>query len=150
MLSSGAITRHIEDVLIPTYSRRYDTMVKAIRRLLLPLGVKIMVDPEDLADTSETVGGFFLYIIFPQDGSLPLAEDIAKFALDQYSLRIAPGKLFQVSDENSDRHTSSAQYLYGARLCWAWHEEETLVEGIERLGEVLICLSGQNTPIQVS
>ncbi|KAM0817504.1 putative Aminotransferase class I/classII domain-containing protein [Seiridium cardinale] len=138
MLSNGAVTRHIADVLIPTYSRRYNTMVSAIRRLLLPLGVKIMADPQDPTRTSEDLaGGFFLYIIFPQDGLLPPAEEIAKFALDEYSLRVAPGKMFMATDEDLGRQRSSGRYLSGARLCWAWHEEDALEEGVQRLGEVL-------------
>lgn len=142
MLSSGAVTRHLEDVLIPTYSRRYDTMISAIRRLLLPLGVKIMSDPQEPnAGPDILAGGFFLYIIFPQDGSLPPAEEIAKFALDLYNLRIAPGNLFKVIDDDAGGQASSRQYLYGARLCWAWHEEDHLEEGIRRLGQVLNHLS---------
>jgi DNA-binding transcriptional MocR family regulator len=140
MLSSGAITRHLEDVLIPTYSRRYDAMMSAIRRLLFPFGVRIMEDPQDLASISGPeglAGGFFLYITFPQDGSLPPTEEIASFALEEYSLRIAPGKLFTVTDKASDREARSDEYVSGARLCWAWHEEDVLVEGIQRLARVL-------------
>ncbi|KAF7539426.1 hypothetical protein G7054_g2152 [Neopestalotiopsis clavispora] len=140
MLSSGAITRHLEDVLIPTYSRRYDAMMSAIRRLLFPFGVRIMEDPQDLVNIGGPeglAGGFFLYITFPQDGSLPPTEEIASFALEEYSLRIAPGKLFTVTDKASDREARSDEYVSGARLCWAWHEEDVLVEGIQRLARVL-------------
>lgn len=142
MLSSGAVTQHLENVLIPTYSRRYDTMISAIRRILLPLGVKIMADPQEpTAGPDNLAGGFFLYITFPQDASLPPADEIAKFSLDVYNLRIAPGNLFMVIDDNLGGQASSCQYLSGARLCWAWHEEDLLEEGIRRLGEVLNHLS---------
>ncbi|ETS78708.1 hypothetical protein PFICI_08561 [Pestalotiopsis fici W106-1] len=140
MLSNGAITQHLENVLIPTYSRRYDAMVGAIRRLLFPFGVKIMEDPQDPAKIGASeglAGGFFLYITFPQDGSLPPTEEIASFALEEYSLRIAPGKLFTVTDKASNREARSNEYISGARLCWAWHEEDVLVEGIQRLARVL-------------
>ncbi|KAJ0124402.1 hypothetical protein J7T55_005740 [Diaporthe amygdali] len=142
MLSNGAVTAHLETVLIPTYSHRYKVMVDSIRRLLIPLGVQIMVDPQEPTGASaDTAGGFFLYITFPQDGSLPPADEIAKFALDEYNLRIAPGNLFTVMGEDSGRQASPGQYLSGARLCWAWHEELALEEGIQRLREVLIHLS---------
>lgn len=140
MLSSGAITQHLENVLIPTYARRYEVMLSAIRRLLFPFGVRIMADHQDPAnpDGSEGLaGGFFLYITFPEDGSLPPTEEIARFALEEFGLRIAPGKLFAVTDKDSDRAARSNGYMSGARLCWAWHEEDVLVEGIQRLAEVL-------------
>lgn len=115
MLSSGAVTQHLENVLIPTYSRRYETIISAIRRILLPLGVKIMADPQEpITGPDNLAGGFFLYITFPQDGSLPPAEEIAKFSLDVYNLRIAPGNLFTVISDNSGGQASSCQYLSGA------------------------------------
>ncbi|KAK6197809.1 hypothetical protein LQW54_010515 [Pestalotiopsis sp. IQ-011] len=140
MLSSGAVTQHLEKVLIPTYARRYEVMLSAIRRLLFPFGVRIMADHQDPSNADGSgglAGGFFLYITFPEDGSLPPTEEIASFALEEFGLRIAPGKLFAVTDKDSDRAARSNVYMSGARLCWAWHEEDVLVEGIQRLAEVL-------------
>ena len=42
MLSSGQIMKHVEEVLIPTFQKRYYSMVRAIHELLLPLGVQIL------------------------------------------------------------------------------------------------------------
>lgn len=138
MLKNGAVSRHLKEVLIPTYRRRYNTFVDAIRKRLYPYGVRIMTDIEDESNPETGLaGGFFLYIIFPDDGSLPPTSEIAKIALDQWNLRIAQGALFAVSDDSDENGSRSAVYKRGARLCWAWHEEETLVEGIERLAQLL-------------
>ncbi|KAI1501836.1 pyridoxal phosphate-dependent transferase [Biscogniauxia marginata] len=140
MLASGYIRRNIEKLLIPTYHRRYHTMVGAIRKFLYPLGVKIAADNEYVRSGDSyqnTAGGFFLYIIFPDDGSLPFAKEIAQVALEEYNLKIAPGNIFTVTDDTVEYPLRSNVYLRGARLCWAWHEEETLVEGIARLADIL-------------
>ncbi|KAH8893297.1 PLP-dependent transferase [Thozetella sp. PMI_491] len=129
LLSSGALKRHIRDVLIPEYRRRYYAMTEAIKVHLCPLGVKIVADP--VAEGGEEAGGFFLYLSFDQ--TLPDGAEIAKVALKRYNLRVAPGNIFSVPDDPASDGWARETYGRGARLCWAWHEEDTLVEGIVRL-----------------
>ncbi|KAI0473447.1 pyridoxal phosphate-dependent transferase [Xylariaceae sp. FL0804] len=157
MLASGAVTRHLNEVLIPTYRTRHDAMVGEIRRRLGPLGVEILgtdhhQDSDHVPDSEgELVGGFFLYVVFPDDGSLPSGDEIAAFALEEYDLRIAPGKLFTVSEHGAAAAAASAgesrpaRYLAGARLCWAWNETEDLIEGVNRLADALGRLRRRDT-----
>lgn len=139
MLSDGSINRHIKDVLIPTYQRRSKIMIQAIHELLYPYGVRISNSlKHGEGQLSESLnGGFFLYITFPDDGTLPSVEEIARISLEEYDLRIAPGTLFTVADDLGMAAIRYGDYLHGARLCWAWHEEDELLEGIERLAEVI-------------
>ncbi|KAH8895261.1 PLP-dependent transferase [Thozetella sp. PMI_491] len=145
MLKSGAVVRHLNELLIPTYRQRCLAMKDAIRKHLYPYGVRILGEREDLNAREDGAvvqydGGFFLYIIFPDDGSLPSGREIARKALDDFNLRIAYGDLFAVPDDPITDKSRSQLYTHGARLCWAWHEEEALIEGIERLAEVLMIL----------
>jgi DNA-binding transcriptional MocR family regulator len=130
MLGSGALQRHKNEVLIPTYRVRHNAMISAIRKYLYPLGVRIVAD-----GGKGPVGGYFLYILFPADG--PDVEDIIAVALGQFNLRIQPGKIFGVIDDTSESNLRPTTYARGARLCWAWEEADTLVKGIQRLAEVL-------------
>ncbi|KAM0816949.1 putative Pyridoxal phosphate-dependent transferase [Seiridium cardinale] len=136
LFASGDLQRHLREVLIPTYRTRYYSMVAAIRHYLYPLGVRIVTDLSGIG-RGQLAGGFFLYILFPQDGSSPAIEQIHSLALEHFNLRIAPGGLFTVSDDTSEHESRSRTYISGARLCWAWHEEDELVEGIQRLAEAL-------------
>lgn len=137
MLTTGALQRHKNEVLIPTYKTRYRSLVSAIRKCLYPLGVRIVAD-----GSQGPVGGFFLYILFPDDG--PSMEDIVKVALELFNLRIALGEIFTVIDDTSESKLRPKTYVRGARLCWAWEEEDALVEGVERLAAVLTLLSKGN------
>ena len=58
-------------------------------------------------------------------------------ALEHFNLKIAPGRIFSVVDDPFHGPSRSRAFVSGARLCWAWHEEDELVEGIERLAEAL-------------
>jgi DNA-binding transcriptional MocR family regulator len=85
LLNSGAIQSHIDNVLIPTYRRRYQVLMSAIRTHLEPLGVRITtgapnVIPEE-KDVVVPAGGFFTYIKFPE--TLPSAEELGK-TMDLY------------------------------------------------------------------
>lgn len=129
MLTDGSLQQHLEETLIPTYRQRYYAMINAIKVSLYPLGVRI----SNTGATDALAGGFFLYILFPDDG--PSVADIARVALDEYQLRIAPGALFSVEKGKSTSDKQYQLFLRGARLCWAWQEEQELVEGIERLAD---------------
>lgn len=134
ILEGGKLTSHINEVLIPTYRKRYSAMVGAIRRHLYPLGVRLVSDPS--LKEEGVAGGFFLYISFGV-GTAEVASEIARISLQQFNLQIGPGHIFGVPDDPLSGDRGRATYYGGARLCWAWHEEKELVEGIERLAIVV-------------
>ncbi|KAL4793193.1 pyridoxal phosphate-dependent transferase [Aspergillus venezuelensis] len=79
----------------------------------------------------ETIGGFFLYIVFPEGID---ADDVAKVALEEYNLRFLSAGAMAV--RGSPKNHSEALLKRGARLCWAWEEERDIVEGAKRVGRV--------------
>ncbi|KAF7546009.1 hypothetical protein G7Z17_g8739 [Cylindrodendrum hubeiense] len=137
MITTGEFTKHIENVLIPTYRKRYNAMVAAINKYLVPLGVKLNAGSsyQSSEDSAKIAGGYFLYITFPD--AFPSADALATWAKTTQALTIAPGSIFTVrGDEGSDRR-SHKTFGRGARLSWAWNEEDVIVEGIQRLALVV-------------
>ncbi|VUC38185.1 unnamed protein product [Clonostachys rosea] len=134
MLSSGALSSHIQKTLIPTYRARWLSMTKAIREHLYPLGVRIVGDEGEKA--GKIAGGFFLYLSF--NACAASGPTIASIALDEYNLKIAPGGIFSVPDDPESKVRGEDTYLHGARLCWAWNEEVVLVDGIKRLAKAIL------------
>lgn len=134
MLRGGYLQSHIKDVLIPTYRQRYYTLISAIVNKLEPLGVCI----ETNRSKTGTAGGFFTYLRLPAD--LPIARTVAAFAFKNQALRIAFGHMFTVvGDEGSVRRAESeGGFARCVRLCWAWHEEAEIEEGIGRLATVIV------------
>ncbi|KAK7217551.1 hypothetical protein V2G26_005554 [Clonostachys chloroleuca] len=153
MLSSGALKTHIEKKLIPTYASRYYAMVNAIEEYLEPIGVKIITGQPYYSHIKtsdggcsevkvQIVGGFFLSIALPsvyQDVS-----SLAKAALENEELKIAYGKMFEVKGDGGSKERSKASFGNSIRLCWSFHEEEAIKEGIMRLRGVLLSY-GKNT-----
>jgi DNA-binding transcriptional MocR family regulator len=130
---------HIDDTLIPTYQSRYKVLMLAIKEYLEPLGVKITTGAPYIIPASEDTivpaGGFFTYISFPPE--LPSADVIAKRAREDYALTIAYGEMFVVKGDETSIERAKKGFGNGARLCWAWHEEKEIDEGVKRLGELL-------------
>ncbi|KAL8715456.1 MAG: hypothetical protein Q9220_000790 [cf. Caloplaca sp. 1 TL-2023] len=123
MLESGEVEDHIFTTLQRAYARRYFSMMGAIERHLLPLGVTM--PQSDRA----VVGGYFLWLALPKP---LLADEVARQAKDEENLTIGQGSLFAVwgdeRKEDLDRQV---------RLCFSWEEEDNLTEGIERLSAVI-------------
>jgi hypothetical protein len=154
MLISGVLQRHIQKKLIPCYSRRYYAMVHAIREHLEPLGVKIdtgkpytgtasIEDDSSIASIGapekedlQVAGGFFLLITVPK--LAVTVPDLAKTAMKKYDLKFAYGQMFEVKGDKSSVQRSQDGFGNTMRLCWAFHDEEAIVEGIKRLRELLI------------
>jgi DNA-binding transcriptional MocR family regulator len=130
---------HIDDTLVPTYQSRYKVLMLAIKEYLEPLGVKITTGaPYIIAASEDTIvpaGGFFTYISFPPE--FPSADVIAKRAREDYALTIAYGEMFVVKGDETSIERAKKGFGNGARLCWAWHEEKEIDEGVKRLGELL-------------
>ncbi|KAH7384903.1 pyridoxal phosphate-dependent transferase [Cadophora sp. MPI-SDFR-AT-0126] len=139
LLSSGAMQKHIDESLIPIYHSRYKVLMSAITTHLEPLGVRVNTGAPYIVPQRENVvvpaGGFFTYISFPSE--LPSADIIAKRALDDYAVKFAYGKMFVVKGDAKSEERSKKGFGNGARLCWAWHEESEIREGIERLASLL-------------
>ncbi|CZR62218.1 related to aromatic amino acid aminotransferase and related proteins [Phialocephala subalpina] len=137
LLSSGAMQKHIDEILIRTYQSRYRVLMKAIKTHLEPLGVRITTGapytvPED-NNTIVPAGGFFTYITFPPE--LPSADVIAKRAKDEQALTFAYGAMFVVKGDETSAERSKQGFGNGARLCWAWHEEEEIEKGLKVMVE---------------
>lgn len=127
---------HIREVLIPTYKARCAILQRAIKEYLEPLGVKIDIGrPYKLPvsnDTEHVMGGFFIYVTFPEGIA---ADDVAAVALKEYNLRFLASGAMRV--RGSKGRSNEALLSRGARLCWAWEEEDMLIEGVKRIASVL-------------
>ncbi|KAK6385480.1 Valine--pyruvate aminotransferase [Exophiala oligosperma] len=147
LLRTGALEGHIRNVLIPLYQHRSAILRQAIHEYLEPLGVKIdtgasyKVDGPDRTgeekEEEEVFGGFFLYILFPEGIR---SDQVARIALDEYNLRILSSGMMAVRGSKTSccgREWERERLSRGTRLCWAWHEEEQLVEGVQRIARVL-------------
>ncbi|KAI0828746.1 PLP-dependent transferase [Hypoxylon sp. FL0890] len=146
MLVSGVLERHVQNVLIPTYRRRYKTLVNAIKTHLYPLGIKISTGipyetyaKDDKGNRFRTAlaGGFFLYIDYPSEEAFPTAAEIIDIGSEEYALKIAPGDVFVVKGDPKSPKRADLTWNRGTRLCWAWNEEEVLVEAIQRFAETV-------------
>ncbi|KAI0017115.1 aminotransferase [Xylariomycetidae sp. FL0641] len=131
MLRAGSLQAHIATTLIPTYGSRYRALMAAVDARLLPLGVVVE------AAARARPGGFFAYLRLPPD--VPAARTVAAFALREHRLRIAFGHMFTVAGDAGSlaRAEAPGGFARCVRLCWAWHEEDALREGVERLAEAL-------------
>ena len=125
LLKSGDLQTHIEKVLNPAYRRRYEIMIQAIQRYLVPLGVTV---GEVSFEGKAIFGGYFIWLELPGTKS---AELVAERAKQDEGLIVAPGHIFEVSGD------SSVQFKNSLRLCFSWEEEPDLAESIVRLARVL-------------
>lgn len=137
MIRSGELDRHIRTVLIPTYRRRYRVLMESIAQLLIPLGVQVESSLPEREGGTALAGGFFVYLRLPDD--VPDARTVASVALREQGLRIAFGHLFVVAGDQGSiaRAEGPGGIARCFRLCWAWHEEEELREGVQRLADAL-------------
>ena len=126
LLTSSALHAHIETVLKPTYQKRCNLMMEAIKRELLPLGVAIGEDT--LKGTDGVFGGYFIWIELPKGVD---AELVVSRAKSEEELIVAPGKIFEVQGDES------IKFPNGVRLCFSWEAEEDLNEGVVRLARVV-------------
>ena len=140
LLERGEMQRHIEEVLLPAYGRRYRGLMGAIERYLVPLGFSTPRPNEVMEDVA---GGYFTWLTLPgvlssgqyEDGSSP-AEVLAQKCLAEENVTVAPGKIFEVPPASSDAGSgdgSSVAFANSIRLCWSWEDEEKLEEGIRRI-----------------
>ncbi|KAI1800426.1 PLP-dependent transferase [Daldinia bambusicola] len=146
MLVSGILEHHIQNTLIPIYRRRYKALVQAIKTYLYPLGIRIStgkpyevfaIDGKGNRVPTILAGGFFLYIDFPSGDEFPSATEIIRIGREEYGLTIAPGEIFAVKGDPNGLERARSTFNLGTRLCWAWNEEEVLVEAMERFAKAI-------------
>ncbi|KAH7013034.1 pyridoxal phosphate-dependent transferase [Ilyonectria destructans] len=130
MIATGSLEKHIVNNLIPTYRSRYYAMFRAIKEHLIPLGFCVST-----GKPYEASGGYFTYITVPQDLSVSV-EQLAALALEKYDLKFAYGGMMTVEGDEESAERASRGFGNGIRLCWAWHNEEEIVEGIQRLAKL--------------
>ncbi|KAH8658395.1 pyridoxal phosphate-dependent transferase [Xylariales sp. PMI_506] len=152
LLISGALKKHIFSTLIPFYHRQYQTLVGEVQKHLGPFGITISTGQQydfwsrDFSDEKAEsaisssgkpvlTGGFFMYLKFPS--TLPPVDDIVQYATEKYSVRIAPGMMGAVIGDKEGQERAKHTFASCARLCWAWHTEEDVVEGIRRLAQAI-------------
>lgn len=122
-MESDNLHGHISQTLQPAYEKRYRTMISAIEKHLIPLGVKLPQSDRDV------VGGYFTWISLPR----PLQGDqVAAQAKEEENLIIAQGSLFRVHGDSGEQDVEG-----NVRICFAYENEHLLSEGIERLGRVI-------------
>lgn len=132
LLRSEELQRHISDVLQPAYASRWNVMMDAISRYLVPLGVRVS---KESLEGKEVWGGYFIWITLPEGMS---AEKVAERAKDEQSLVVAHGALFEVLGDEKSVPCDS-----GMRVCFSWENEDQLTEGIMRLGYIVEDMRGR-------
>jgi len=125
LLSSGALSTHIETVLKPAFQKRHRVMMHAIKKDLVPLGITVT---EGSLPGTDVFGGYFLWIELP---STLDAEVVTALCKKEENLIVAPGKIFEVQGDESVAFPSSV------RLCFSHEEEADLQEGVARLARVV-------------
>ncbi|KAJ4337294.1 Valine--pyruvate aminotransferase [Didymella glomerata] len=124
-MENGELQRRVYEELQPAYGRRYRSMIKAINDLLVPLGVRL---PQT---DREIVGGYFIWLTLP-DGMEGGA--LVERAREDENVVVAQGELFEIPGDSGHPRTS---FKNDIRVCFAWEDEDALIEGIERLATVI-------------
>lgn len=125
-LLQTSLPQYIRTVLQPAYARRYHALMSAVKEELVPLGVVVPAP-----DKSGIGGGYFVWLTLPRGID---AELVARKASDEEMLILPPGSTFQV---HGDTLESQNMFRNDFRLCFAWVEEEFLIEGVKRLASVI-------------
>lgn len=125
MLKDGVVQHHIETVLCPAYERRYTLIYEAIQKYLIPLGLEL---GETSFGDEKLFGGYFVWLELPDD---LMAKDVCEVANGTENLIIGGGDLFEVHRDEEFKFDKCI------RLCFAWEQEENIVEGVQRLARVI-------------
>jgi hypothetical protein len=124
-MEKGQLQRHVMEQLQPAYSKRYQTMVKAIERELVPLGVRLpQMD-------REVVGGYFIWLTLPS----PLqGRVVAQRAREEENVVVAQVRTGPAAGRwgvlTVIRHTG--RYFRGRRFSGVW----CLASGRHHVGNV--------------
>ena len=122
LLAGETLQDYVFGDLQPALARRYYALRAAVQSALGPLGAVL-----EEQSGSAVAGGYFLWLRVPID-----AVRLARRAKDEQNLVVAEGCIFEVPGDREVAH-----FPNHVRLCFAWEEEDKLVEGVERLAVVL-------------
>ncbi|CAO2651752.1 Nn.00g000350.m01.CDS01 [Neocucurbitaria sp. VM-36] len=149
LLETGSLEKHLQENVIPTFRARYYAIIKAIDQYLVPLGMQISTGKpyrELSAQTNgtsnghrepvEQAGGYFIWILLPTALSGKGAA-LAARGLEKFDLKFAYGDMMQVQGEPASAERAAKDYGHGIRLSWAWHTEQEIVEGVQRLAALV-------------
>ncbi|KAI0184534.1 pyridoxal phosphate-dependent transferase [Xylaria flabelliformis] len=126
----------IRHTLVPAYARRHALLTRAIKTELVPLGVRM--HEGSLLGCEDVYGGYFVWITLPggktteESRPWPTAQAIANRCRADEALMIGNGELFAVHGDEA-----AIRFENAIRLCFAWEDEEDLVDGVVRLGRVI-------------
>ncbi|KAH8845832.1 hypothetical protein MCOR27_004361 [Pyricularia oryzae] len=123
MIRTGALAAHIDGTVRPDLQKRHALLLNAVRQHLSPLGVTF-------EEPKSTYGGYFVWLTLPDSG--PSASIVASRALQDENLILAAGSMFQVKGDED-----AVRFPRNLRLCFSWENEDTIVEGVERLAGLL-------------
>lgn len=140
LLETGSLEQHLKTQVLPTYRTRYYAMLEAIDRYLLPLGMQSSTgQPYREAGQQEEIaqaGGYFIWLLLPSDLTGKAAA-LAARGLEKYDLKFAFGEMMQVQGDSTSTERAKSTYGDGVRLCWAWHTDEEIREGVSRLAALI-------------
>lgn len=127
-LRTGELQKHIVRTVCPSLQRRHGLVLDAIHRYITPCGYCVR---ETSLIGARIYGGYFVWLS-PGDGIAISSKLVADVAVEEESLAIGYGIMFEVHGDEE-----SAQFSSDIRICFAWEPEEAMIEGIQRLGELL-------------
>jgi DNA-binding transcriptional MocR family regulator len=122
-IASGQLDKHIDEVLRPALQRRSQMLLGAIKIFLVPLGMKVGGALE------EVTAGYFISVKLPAHIN---SKSLCERAEREQSLLLACGKLFAVHGDESV--TTGEDFV---RLCFAYEDENRLVDGIKRMAVII-------------
>lgn len=134
-LRTGALQQYLDHFLIPNCSHRAAVAMEAVQRYLLPHGAVLVSlaggrSADSAKEASVTVdGGYYIYIHIPEQLD---ATHFAEIAEREQRVIVGSGENFEVVGDEA-----SVRIRHGVRLCFAWEDEDRILEGIRRLGVVL-------------
>ncbi|KAJ8100593.1 pyridoxal phosphate-dependent transferase [Lipomyces tetrasporus] len=128
LLQTGNLQTHLSKIIRPTLQRRHRLLMEAFHERLAPLGVECR---ESSLPNGTSYGGYFVWLTLPKDMPSRL---VAEVALHKENLIVGNGAMFEVHGNNNGKHHNFNRHI---RLTFAYVSEDELVEGVQRLRNVI-------------
>ncbi|KAJ6443128.1 aminotransferase [Purpureocillium lavendulum] len=139
MVHTGELEKHIETRVRPSLQRRHRLMMDAIHEFLVPIGLQTR---ESSLVGCQIYGGYFVWLTLPPE--CPFSSGVvAEVAKEEDNLILGYGNMFEVLGDEG-----GARFDTDIRLCFAWEPEESLVEGVRRLANVVQRMSDNTARYQ--
>ncbi|KAI5300518.1 hypothetical protein KEM55_006892 [Ascosphaera atra] len=139
LLTSGWLDSHIKTTLRPTYKRRAEKLLAAVREYLLPVGVHFTLPWQSSGEPErdQLMGGYFVWLRLPDELKVSAIE-LAALVERQENVLFTPGNACMVDGAEEEgaqkKEQDVGRYI---RLCFAYEEEDLLAEGVQRIAEVI-------------